>query len=230
MNLNKLINIKNENGKQLLSAKELYLGLGLRKADWSRWYKTNIQDNGFFVENKDWTGVPHSAEGNESMDFAISIDFAKHIAMMARTEKSHEYRNYFIECEKLLTGSYPKMSKELQSILMLDAKTQNIQNRMDSLEDNMPLFNVECKELQSLVRKVGTKALGGYKSPAYSNKSIRSKIYSDIQQQLRREFGIHRYEAIKRCQLKTANEIVNSYKAPFVLVNEIFIANSQVSM
>jgi len=228
--LKDLINIKNENGKQLVSAKELYLGLGLNKTQWSRWYPTNLTNNDYFKENVDWVGVRHDVEGNDCQDYAISIDFAKHIAMQAKTEKSHEYRNYFIECEKSLTGSYLKMSKELQSILMLDAKTQNIQNRMDSLEDNMPLFNVECKELQSLVRKIGTKALGGYKSPAYSNKSIRSKIYSDIQQQLRREFGIHRYEAIKRCQLKTADEIVNSYKAPFVLVNEIFLANSQVSM
>lgn len=35
--------------------------------------------------------------GNETKDYAISIEFAKHIAMMARTNKSHEYRKYFIE-------------------------------------------------------------------------------------------------------------------------------------
>lgn len=90
----------NEEGKQLVSARELYLGLGLRKKNWSRWYPTNIENNDFFNKNVDWVGVPLNEEGNETMDFAISLDFAKHIAMMARTEKSHEYRNYFIECEK----------------------------------------------------------------------------------------------------------------------------------
>ena len=48
--------------------------------------------------------------GNEIQDFAISLEFAKHIAMMARTEKSHEYRNYFLECKKVdlqqVTPSY----------------------------------------------------------------------------------------------------------------------------
>lgn len=97
---NELIKIKtNENGEQLVSAKELYLGLGLNKAVWSRWYKSNIQENEFFKENIDWTGVQHDVEGNETMDFAISLEFAKHIAMMTRTTKSHEYRNYFIQCE-----------------------------------------------------------------------------------------------------------------------------------
>jgi len=97
--LNNLISIKNENGKKLVSAKELYLGLDLGKNSWSRWYPSNIQENDFFKENIDWVGSRIMRNGNETMDFAISIDFAKHIAMMARTEKSHEYRNYFIEVE-----------------------------------------------------------------------------------------------------------------------------------
>ena len=40
------------------------------------------------------------ANGNESKDYAITLDFAKHLAMMAKTEKSYDYRNYFLECEK----------------------------------------------------------------------------------------------------------------------------------
>ena len=67
--MNELIKIAtNEEGKQLVSAKELYLGLGLRKKNWSRWYPINIQNNDFFKENIDWLGVPHKEEGNETMD------------------------------------------------------------------------------------------------------------------------------------------------------------------
>ena len=97
-----LIEIKEVNGKKLVSARDLYLGLGLNKAVWSRWYKANIIENEFFSQNTDWIGVQHNVEGNETMDFGITLEFAKHIAMMARTKKSHEYRNYFIECEKQL--------------------------------------------------------------------------------------------------------------------------------
>lgn len=101
----------NEEGQQLVSARELYLGLGLNKSNWSRWYLKNITDNEFFKENIDFIGVRHKDEGNNIIqDFAISIEFAKHISMMARTEKSHQYRQYFIACEKklkqLTTDSY----------------------------------------------------------------------------------------------------------------------------
>jgi len=115
--MNQLINITNENGKKALSARELYLGLGLNKAVWSRWYQSNITENGYFLENADWVGVQHDVEGNETMDFAISIDFAKHIAMMARTEKSHEYRNYFLECEKEVTRLKPMTQMELTAAI-----------------------------------------------------------------------------------------------------------------
>ena len=120
---NELIKIiTNENGDRLVSAKELYLGLGLDKSNWSRWYKSNIQENEFFKENTDWMGVRHNDEGNSTMDFAISLEFAKHLAMMARTIKSHEYRNYFIKCEKKLKENTKLISvqqeiKELKSTL-----------------------------------------------------------------------------------------------------------------
>ena len=122
---NELIKIKtNNDGQQLVSAKELYLGLGLRKQNWSRWYPTNIQKNDFFKENIDWIGVLHNEEGNETMDFAISLEFAKHIAMMARTEKSHQYRNYFIECEQ----------KSIETQISISANKE-IQELKSTLED-----------------------------------------------------------------------------------------------
>ena len=102
---NELIKITtNEEGIQLVSARELYLGLGLNKTQWSRWSKSNIKENEFFTENIDWIGSRHDVEnslgGRPTEDYIITLEFAKHLAMMAKTEKSHEYRNYFLECEK----------------------------------------------------------------------------------------------------------------------------------
>lgn len=118
----------NEEGKQLVSARELYLGLGLNQGEWSRWYKRNIEQNEYFNKNVDWVGfvITPNRGGKEVQDFAISLDFAKHIAMMARTEKSHEYRNYFIECEKKV-NQLPQLFKELQAIFALDGKQQKLE-------------------------------------------------------------------------------------------------------
>lgn len=221
----------NEEGKQLVSARELYLGLGLNEAVWKRWYTTNILENDYFLKNIDWVSIQHDVEnskgGRPTMDFAISLDFAKHIAMMARTEKSHEYRNYFIECERKV-NQLPQLSKELQAIFALDGKQQQLESEVKDLKDNMPLFQVDCKELQAIVRKKGIEVLGGKDKPSYKDNSIRGKVYSDIQHQLKREFGVTRYEAIKRSQLGIATEIVDNYKVPTVLAEEIEQLNNQI--
>lgn len=230
--MNDLIKISD---KGLVSAKELYLGLGLRKQNWSRWYPINIERNDFFKKNVDYIRVPLNEEGNETMDFAISIEFAKHIAMMARTEKSHEYRNYFIKCEKEL--QHPKMLTPQQELKLHyqvleshEEKITKLDIKVDNLENNMPLFNVECKELQALVSKIGVKVLGGKTTAAYRDNSIRGKVYADIQHQLRREFGVRRYEAIKRCQLEKARSIIASYAPPTYLQDQIALLNNQISM
>lgn len=219
----------NEEGKQLVSARELYLGLGLNQGEWSRWYKRNIEQNEYFNKNVDWVGfvITPNRGGKEVQDFAISLEFAKHIAMMARTEKSHEYRNYFIECEKKV-NQLPQLSKELQAIFALDGKQQKLESEVKDLKDNMPLFQVDCKELQAIVRKKGIEVLGGKDKPSYKDNSIRGKVYSDIQHQLKREFGVTRYEAIKRSQLGIATEIVDNYKVPTVLAEEIEQLNNQI--
>jgi anti-repressor protein len=128
--MQELIKITDNSGKKAVSAKELYLGLELNKAHWSRWYPTNIQENDFFLENEHWQGFTIMENGNETMDFAISIDFAKHIAMMARTEKSHEYRNYFLECEKQIK----KPVSALEALAQTVAALQEQEKRLSQIE------------------------------------------------------------------------------------------------
>jgi anti-repressor protein len=70
--------------------------------------KKNIINNSFSVQGEDWvyTGDTISQQLNLelsnplSQDFALSIDFAKRLSMMARTEAGEKVRQYFIEIEK----------------------------------------------------------------------------------------------------------------------------------
>lgn len=145
------------------------------------------------------------------------------------------YVKRFNDMENYIEDKVPMLSTE--EILELQYKyTKEVKEEVKELKedfndfrDNAPLFNVECDELMDKVKSVVTRELGGYKSPAYKDKSLRSKVYSDIQHQLRREFGVKKYKAIKRNQLNKAIEIVDNYKAPTVLVDEIVQANNQMS-
>ena len=164
------------------------------------------------------------------IDHAISIDMAKEISMIQRTEKGKAARQYFINCEKKLKevkklSPMELMELQFKALKEQEEKIAQVENKVDKLEEDMPLFQIDCKEIQALVRKKGIKALGGYKSVAYNDNSLRGKVYSDIQHQIRREFGVSRYEAIKRSQLEMAKEIIGNYKVPLVLENEIKLLN-----
>lgn len=218
----------NDEGKQLVSARELYKGLGLARTKWTPWYTKNIIENEFFKENIDWTKVSLEVTGNLTTDFAISIEFAKHIAMMARTEKSHQYRNYFIECEKKAKNPFPQLSKELQAIFVLDERTQRIEKEIEDIKENSMINNYECEQVQNAVKKKGSGILGGKGSVAYQDRSVRTKVYTDIQFTLKRNFGITSYKALKRKQLDKALQIIEEYKVPVVLEDKINELNNQI--
>lgn len=95
------INVKEENGQQLVSARELYKGLELKKR-FSSWVETNFSE---FAENEDFTSVLSSTVVNNGgtkaiQDFLITVDMAKQLCLMSRTEKGKIYRRYFIEIER----------------------------------------------------------------------------------------------------------------------------------
>lgn len=90
------------NGEYINSARQLYIELGIDKSNWSRWIKKNIKENTFFIENKDWWGFVIMTNGNKVEDFKITVEFAKHLCMTAKTEKGYLFRSYFILMEKTL--------------------------------------------------------------------------------------------------------------------------------
>jgi hypothetical protein len=97
-----------------------------------------------------------------------------------------------------------------------------------SYVDESEINGIDCEELQSAVRKKGISILGGKKSKAYSDKYIRTKLYSDIQREIKRQFGLHSYKAIKRSQLEIALDIVSKYLVPMILNDEILLLNNQI--
>ena len=103
---NQLIKIsESPGGKQVVSARELYDFLGLDRSQWARWYDKNILSNEFAMQSVDYQvfdTMSNTQGGRPSKDFEITIDFAKRLAMMVRSERGEEVRRYFIECEKKL--------------------------------------------------------------------------------------------------------------------------------
>ncbi len=76
----------------------------------SDWIKPRIEDFILDIDYQSLSVVPEN--GGRQIDYILSIDMAKNIAMMQKNEKGKEVRKYFIECERKLKS----LSKEPISI------------------------------------------------------------------------------------------------------------------
>lgn len=136
------------------------------------------------------------------------------------------------------TGQYqmPNLSKEMQAIVLLDTRTVQMEKRMDKLEFDIPMYGSEADELSNHVKRKGVQILGGKKSEAYRDSNIRSKVYRDIYDQVKREFGLYgedgkpkSYKSLKRKYIYEAHECVDCYEAPIYIKEMIQDVNAQMS-
>lgn len=133
--MNELIKIRESHGKKAISARELYEFLDFDQSQWSRWWKTNIVGNPFAENMVDFQAFDIMSNGNPTVDFALSIDFAKRLAMMAKTKRGEEARKYFIECEKQLQQQFaiPKTFSEALMLAAKQAETIELQQKQIEL-------------------------------------------------------------------------------------------------
>lgn len=113
--MNELIKINYENEQPTISARDLHEQLNIEKR-FSAWFETNSKG---FVENEDFTSVLSGTVVNngairELQDYNLTVDMAKHICLMSRTEKGKEIRQYFIDLEKAWNTPERIMERALQ--------------------------------------------------------------------------------------------------------------------
>ncbi|WP_410742676.1 antA/AntB antirepressor family protein [Citrobacter freundii] len=106
----------------MVSAKRLHAFLGVGR-DFTNWIKGRISQYGF-AENTDYVVYANSGEnplgGRPTVDYLITIDMGKELAMVERNEKGRQVRRYFITCEqqakmRVGTPSLPNFSDPAQA-------------------------------------------------------------------------------------------------------------------
>lgn len=130
------------------------------------------------------------------------------------------------------TGGYeiPNMSKELQAIFALDKRTMQQEERITALEKNMVVdYDQQCT-LRIQVNAVVTKALGGKNSPAYRDKSIRGRIYSECNHDIQNWFCVNSRNNIPRKRFEEAVEYIRSWRPSTNLSMTIRQTNEQIAL
>lgn len=241
-NLVASIDVKEYEGQPVVSSREVANNFEKEHSKVLRTIKEKIEVNPILASPKYFIESTYLDKSNrQSKEYLLTRDGFSFLVMGFTGAKADMWKLKYIEAfnkmeEKLKNlNPYTGISKELQAIFTIDKKQQQIEQNVNEVKqdlknfkDNAPLFNIECDTLQKALRGKVIKELGGKNSLAYKDKSIRTKIYIDAQNQLKREFAVQSYKAIKRCQLEDALETINTYKVPTVYKDLIDAVNRQI--
>lgn len=107
---------------------------------------------------------------------------------------------------------------------------KSVKEEMRAIKDNLPILPLEAYEIEKTVRRKGVEALGGKKSYAYNDRGLRQKLYNDLYANLKHNFDVRTYKAIRRKDADKAVQIVNEYKPPLFLAEQIADANAQQTL
>ena len=111
--MNELLKVNYDNDRITLSARELHKFLGVTER-FGNWFERMNQYG--FQESVDYLGrkVFNTQAHQELQDYEITLDMAKEIAMIQRSDKGKEVRQYFLELERRWNSPETVMNRALE--------------------------------------------------------------------------------------------------------------------
>jgi len=140
----KLIPINDQ--KQTVNARDLheFLEVGTQ---FSKWIQRRIDDYGF-VQDIDFVVVKNATQYNQvdTIEYHVSIDMAKELSMVERTERGKQARQYFIECERCAKQAQVALPTDpIELFRMSLAAIEHTAKRVESQEHRLTLVKEENK-------------------------------------------------------------------------------------
>ena len=144
---------KTKEGQQVVSARELWQFLNVGR-HFNSWIKGRIEKYDF-IENEDFiivslitqNGVIKKGGDRKSLDYILSLDMAKELAMIENNPAGRAVRRYFIQCEKKYRKFLDeKHSKEIQALQENDSSEFYLK-KIEALETNYQEVQKFIKEL-----------------------------------------------------------------------------------
>lgn len=140
--MNELIKINYENDKPTVNGRDLYAALQI-KTSYTDWFKRMCEYG--FVENRDYITVLKNvirADGSEmpqkQQEHSISINMAKQLCMIQRSEIGKKFREYFISVEEAWNSPEKIMERAMQiahrRAIEAERRIMQLQNDVETLQ------------------------------------------------------------------------------------------------
>ena len=201
--------------------------------------KRNFTENrNKFIEGEDYINVSLKDEnrtlGFEIPNRGITLITEQGYLMLVKSftddlawKVQRQLVNTYFRARKPISA-LEQLQLNQQAILEVNVKVEDVARDLQSFKKDMPLLGIEETKITTAVRRKGVNCLGGKESNAYQDRSLRGRVYADIYGQLKREFAVGTYKAIKRSQCDMAVGIINNYELPLALEEEVKDCNSQL--
>lgn len=134
-----------EHGRQAVIARDLHAFLEIT-TPYHIWFPRMI-DYGF-IAGQDFMNknVQNSAGGRPRTDHIISLDMAKEVSMIQRTDKGKQARRYFIECERV-AREHAQMASNAKSVIQHMTRSEILQIALNAEVERLEL-EAKNKELE----------------------------------------------------------------------------------
>lgn len=116
------------------------------------------------------------------------------------------------------------------AIQRIAGQLNNHEDRLSNVEDTMRVNGIQEKKLTGIVNKVVLDTLGGKKSNAYADRSIRGKTYSEINNRIKNKYGIPRRGELPAKDYDSAMQFIENWTPDYELKHLIIKANNQLNL
>lgn len=199
--------------------------------DVAEWIGYEISNVSKMVKNVDDDEKIIARTNNTSATF-LTEDGLYEVLMQSRKPVAKQFKK---KVKKLLKdlrlnrfNPYENMSKELQAILLVDKKQQELDNRITTIEDKMTVNYELAENLRSAINCRAVELLGGKDAEAY--KKLNKKLYASFYRDIKRTFKVNSYKNLSVKNYDLAISFIEAWEPKDeVLKYAIHGLNSQIA-
>ena len=208
--MNSLIQITKNiiNGVEInsINAREIHEYLKV-KTKFADWIKRAIEKYDF-VENKDFSILKNGNGTNAFIDYIVTLEMGKELAMLENNPKGKEIRKQFIDFELKGKSLIQQQSQEIQLLQGMLNTITKMDNRVTELEQTRRLENWQELALHdSKNKKVYSIA---EKHDLINDKEMIRKLHSRVWKYLKKRFNVPRYNEIPSIYFNEAKATINN--------------------
>ncbi len=163
---------------------------------------------------------------DERINETMTVVNALAVATKENADKTNEKINSLAEATK---SGFETLATEMNGV------KKGLGTIIDKFK-NMPLTCADKNRITTARNNKIVTLLGGKSSNAYRDgtdgkgKKLRDRAYSDLNMQIRREFGVTNQDFIKSSQTDMVIEFIRRYEFPYELQEAVAMSNNQMSL